>query len=65
MIHSVTNPKMNNNEIKEFRCNFVRHVSKELTREETITVSNRLVRAKKNYKKIINNNGGKNPILRY
>ncbi len=40
MIHSVTNPKMNNNEIKEFRCNFVRHVSKELTREETITVSN-------------------------
>lgn len=65
MIHSITNPKMNSNEIKEFRSDFARHVSKKLTREEKNTVSKRLARAKENYKRIIHNNGDKNPILGY
>lgn len=63
MIHTVTNPRMTPEEIQSFLENFVRCVSKDLPPEQLTEIEKCRMRMKNNYKKIIRNNGGKNPIL--
>lgn len=65
MIHTVSNPQMTPAEIRSFRENFVRCVSKNITPKELSEVKDRQKRMKKTYDRIISNNGGKNPILGY
>lgn len=65
MIHTVSNPKMTSEEIKSFRENFARCVSKDMTPKEMSAVKSRQERMKNTYNKILSNNGGKNPILGY
>lgn len=65
MIQSVPNPKMTADEVKSFRENLAKSVSRDIMPEELSKVRSRQRRMKENYKKIISNNGGKNPILGY
>ncbi len=52
-------------EIKAFRENFARCVSKNITPEQKAEVRQRLARMKGVYDNIIRNSGGKNAILEY
>ena len=61
MIHTVPNPTMTPEEIK----NFARCVSKNITPEQKAEVRQRLARMKGVYDNIIRNSGGKNAILEY
>lgn len=63
MIHTVPNPTMTPEEIKAFRENFARCVSKNITPEQKAAVRQRLARMKDVYDNIIRNSGGKNAIL--
>ncbi len=63
MIHTVPNPKMTTQEVKSFRENFAKCVSKDFTPDKMSEIKKRVVRIKSNYNKIIQNSGGKNPIL--
>lgn len=63
MIHAVPNPKMTLDEIKAFRKNFARCVSKDISPEQMSEVKRRRARIKVVYARIMHNNGGKNPIL--
>lgn len=65
MIHTVSNPKMTPEEVKSFKDNFARCVSKDITPSKKVEVKERVARMKSVYGKIIRNNGGKNPILGY
>lgn len=65
MIHTVSNPQMTLEEIRSFRENFARCVSKDITPSKKAEVKERMARMKSVYSKIIRNNGGKNPILGY
>ena len=63
MIHTVPNPKMTAEEVKSFKENFVRCVSKDITPRQRAEIKSRVARMKNAYSRIIRNNGGKNPIL--
>ncbi len=63
MIHAVPNPKMTPDEVRAFRENFARCVSKDISPEQMSKVKCRRARIKIVYDRIIRNNGGKNPIL--
>lgn len=65
MIHTVSKPQMTPEEVRSFRENFVRCVSKDISPKEMSMVKNRQKRMKDTYDRIISNNGGKNPILGY
>lgn len=63
MIHTVPNPKMTSEEVKLFRENFARCVSKNITPAQMPEIKERQARIKRVYNNIICNNGGRNPIL--
>ncbi|WP_455586641.1 hypothetical protein [Bacteroides sp.] len=65
MIHANPNPKMTVREVKEFRDTLHKCVSREFTPEEERKIALRKKRMGNVAKKIIANNGGKNPILGY
>lgn len=65
MIHTVSNPKMTANDVKLFRKNFERCVSKDMTPFQLSEIKRRQHRMKNVYERILRNNGGKNPILGY
>lgn len=65
MIHTNPNPKMTTAEVNAFRRNIQRHVSMEFTPEEKKTIQQRKDRMNQIAQRVINNNGGKNPILGY
>ena len=65
MIHTVPNPKMTSEDVREFRENFARCVSKDIPAEVMSKVKERKKRIDSVYNTIIRNNGGRNPILGY
>lgn len=65
MIHTVPNPKMTIHEVEKFRENLRKCVSGKLTYGEKKAIQIRSRRATAVAKRIIANNGGKNPILGY
>ena len=65
MIHTNPNPKMTVIEVENFRNNLRRCVSGKITRQEKKEIEVRAQRMNSVAKRIIANNGGKNPILGY
>lgn len=65
MIHTVPNPKMSSSEVRDFRKNLARCVSKNISPQEKKIIKERKERMSRVYNSIINNNEGKNPILGY
>lgn len=65
MIQMNPNPKMTSAEIQDFRRNIEKCMSKKFTSEERKTIENRIKRINQTAERILNNNGGKNPILGY
>lgn len=65
MIHTVPNPKMTVHEVEKFRDNLCKCISGKLTLKEKKAIETRIQRINRVAKKIIANNGGKNPILGY
>lgn len=65
MIHTVPNPKMTTHEVEQFRDNLRKCVSGKLTLKEKKAIEARTQRISRVAKRIIDNNGGKNPILGY
>lgn len=65
MIHSVSHPAMTPEEVKAFRENFARCISKDITPEQKAIIKQRKERMKRVYDRIIRNSGGKNAILGY
>ena len=65
MIHTVPNPKMTTREVDKFREDFRKCVSGKLTLKESRAINIRTQRMSVVAKRIIANNGCKNPILGY
>ena len=65
MIHTNPNPKMTVIEVENFRNNIRRCVSGKITHQEKKEIAVRTQRMNSVAKRIIANNGGKNPILGY
>lgn len=65
MIHTNPNPKMTLAEVENFRKDIRKCVSGDFTAEEKKTIQKRKERMSLVAKKVIGNNGGKNPILGY
>lgn len=65
MIHTVPNPKMTIHEVESFRENLRKCVSGRISIKERTTIQIRTRRMNAVAKRIIANNGGKNPILGY
>lgn len=65
MIHTNPNPKMTVVEVENFRNNLRRCVSGKITHREKKKIEVRTQRMNSVAKRIIANNGGKNPILGY
>lgn len=65
MIHTVPNPKMTSREVELFREHLRKRVSGEISLKERKAIEVRIQRMKAVGKRIIANNGGKNPILGY
>lgn len=65
MIHTVPNPKMTTEDIKNFRREFVKCITKDFTTQQLHEIEKRKARISVTYSKILHNNGGKNPILDY
>ena len=65
MIRSIPNPPMDRDDIARFRANMEKHLRGKLNEEERRQADARRVKAETNARKIIQNCGGKNPILGY
>lgn len=65
MIHTVPNPKMTSYEVESFRENLRKCVSGRISIKERKAIQIRTQRMNAVAKRIIANNGGKNPILGY
>lgn len=65
MIHTNPNPRMSKSEIIEFRSNLRKCISNDFTPEEKFIIKEQIKRINKVAKRILANNGGKNPILGY
>lgn len=65
MIHINPNPRMSKSEIMEFRSNLRKCISNDFTPEEKFIIKEQIKRINKVAKRILANNGGKNPILGY
>lgn len=65
MIHTVPNPKMISHEVDSFRENLRKCVSGRLSMKERKAIEIRTQRINAVAKRIIANNGDKNPILGY
>lgn len=65
MIRSIQNPPMDREDVARFRHNLEKHLRKDFTEEERHRIEKRQARTKANAKRIIENCGGKNPLLEY
>ena len=65
MIRSIPNHPMDRDDIARFRANMEKHLCGKLNEEERRQADARRVKAEANARKIIQNCGGKNPILGY
>ena len=65
MIRSVPNPPMDRTDIARFRNNLKKHLRGEYTAHESMELRELEARAMANAKRIIDNYGGKNPLLGY
>lgn len=65
MIHTNPNPKMTLTEVKNFRHNIHKCVSMNFTPEEKKAIQKRKEKINSTAQRVLNNNGGKNPILGY
>lgn len=65
MIKTNSNPKMTKNEIKEFRSLVRRYATKDFSSKEFALFKEQKERITNVARRIISNNGGKNPILGY
>lgn len=65
MICSIPNPPMDKKDISRFRENLEKHFRNDFTLAERREQQERSKRSKTNAKRIIENCGGKNPILGY
>lgn len=65
MIHTNPSPKMTLTEVENFRHNVHKYVSMNFTPEEKKAIQKRKERISSTAQRVLNNNGGKNPILGY
>lgn len=65
MICSIPNPPMDKEDILRFRKKLEKHLREDFTADERKLHEERKERSKINVKRIIENCGGKNPILGY
>ncbi len=65
MIRPIPNPPMDEEDIARFRRNLEKHLRGDFTAEERHQMESRRVREEAITKRIIENCGGKNPILGY
>lgn len=65
MIPSIPNPPMDRDDIVRFRHNLEKHLRGKFSKEEKQDLEGLHARTKANASKIINNCGGKNPLLGY
>ena len=65
MIHSIPNPKMTVREVEAFREDVLRQALGNASEQEKKEIADRIERMNRVAKKVIANNGGKNPILGY
>lgn len=65
MIQTNSNPKMTKNEIKEFRSLVRRYATKDFSSKEFALFKEQKERIANVARRIISNNGGKNPLLGY
>ena len=65
MIRSIQNPPMDREDVARFRHNLEKHLRKDFTEEERHRIEKCQARTKANAKRIIENCGGKNPLLGY
>lgn len=65
MIHSIPNPPMDREDINRFHRNLEKHLLGDFSEEERHKIEVRRAREEAISKRIIQNCGGKNPILGY
>ncbi|MBD5232210.1 MAG: hypothetical protein K2M14_07690 [Muribaculaceae bacterium] len=65
MIRSIPNPPMNRDDVARFRGNLEKHLRGNFSEEERHRIEARQARTDANAKRIIENCGGKNPLLGY
>lgn len=65
MICSIPNPPMDKEDVSRFRENLKKHLHDDFTLAERKQQEEKKERARTNAKRIIENCGGKNPILGY
>lgn len=65
MIRSIPNPPMDREDVARFRDNLEKHLRGDFSAEERQHIAELKARAQANAKLIINNCGGKNPLLGY
>ena len=65
MIRSIPNPPMDKDDVARFRSNVEKHLRGDYNEEEWRRITEDKARADANYRQIIENCGGKNPILGY
>lgn len=65
MIRSIPNPPMDRDDVVRFHRNLKKHLRADFTVEERHQIETSKARAEATAKRIIENCGGKNPILGY
>jgi hypothetical protein len=65
MIQSNPNPRMTEQEVKNFRDKLRQTMTNSFTPKERKTINGKVKEMKRIARNIIKNNGGKNPILGY
>ena len=65
MIRSIPNPPMDKNDVARFRLTLEKHLKGDFSAEEKHQMAEARKRAESNAKRIIDNCGGKNPLLGY
>ncbi len=65
MIRSIQNPPMERDDVARFRGNMEKHLRGDYNAEERHQIAQRKACMKANAQRIIDNCGGKNPLLGY
>lgn len=65
MIRSIPNPPMGSADVARFRNNLEKHLRGDFSAEEKHKIEAKNARTKANVKRIIDNCGGRNPLLGY
>ena len=65
MIRSIQNPPMDREDVARFRHNLEKHLRRDFNAKELHYIEERQLRTRANAQRIIENCGGKNPLLGY